>query len=64
MNNKLKEKRAEKGITQCELSESANVSRTIISRMENGKLEVTTTGTLIKLAKALNTSVKELFFSN
>lgn len=62
MENALKRKRIERGMTQSELSKEAGVSRTVISKMENGKVEITTTGTLMKLAKALNASIIELFF--
>lgn len=61
--NKLKEIREEKGLTQEELAKKANVSRTIISGLETGRTEVTTTGTLKKLALALDSDVATLFFS-
>ena len=63
MESSLKKKRIECGMTQTELSKRAGVSRTIISKMENDKVEITTTGTLLKLAKALDTSIIELFFN-
>lgn len=49
-------------ITQEELSRRANVSRTIISGLESGTITVTTTETLLKIAKALNKKVSEIFF--
>lgn len=53
MTIKIREYRREMGITQTELSKRANVSRATISALENGTLTVTTTETLIKIAKAL-----------
>jgi len=60
--NRLKEIRESLGMTQEQLSEKADVSRTIISGIESGRVEVTTTGTLIKLAIALNKPVSDVFF--
>ena len=62
MENRLKELRKEKGMTQEELSEKAGVSRTSISFLENGKeTENTTTGTLIKLAGVFGLKVSDVF---
>lgn len=59
---RIKECREEQMITQEELSRRANVSRTIISGLESGAITVTTTETLLKIAKALNKKVSEIFF--
>lgn len=61
--NKLKHYRKEQKLTQIELSKKSGVSRTIISSLENQKEIITTTGTLKKLAKALNHQVSEIFYS-
>lgn len=61
MGYKIKEFREEIGMTQEQLSKKANVSRTTISGIENGKIETTTTGTLLKIANALGKSVREIF---
>ena len=60
---RIKEAREEKGMTQEELSEKSRVSRTIISGLESGKIKVTTTSTLLKIAEALNKKVTDIFFS-
>ena len=62
MENKLKEVRKKRGMTQKELAELSGVSRGTIVAIENGKAKVTTTKTLQKLAKTLNASMKDIFF--
>ena len=49
-------------MSQTELSEKAKVSRTIISGLESGSITVTTTETLLKIAKALGKNVSDIFF--
>ena len=61
MKYKIREFREEKGWSQEKLSEESNVSRTIISRLENGTMTITTTKTLIKVAKALGKKVSDIF---
>lgn len=63
MKNKLREFREAVGMTQDQLAEKAEVSRATISGLESGRVEVTTTGTLIKLAEALGEPVSAIFFS-
>lgn len=58
---KIKERRDSLGISQAELAERSQVSRTIISGLENGNIRVTTTETLLKIAKALNCKVADIF---
>ena len=60
MKFKVKELREELGISQEELSRKANVSRTIISGLESGTIEVTTTNTLLKLANAFGKKVQDI----
>ena len=62
MGYKVKECREEMGISQEELSRRSGVSRTIISGLESGAISVTTTETLLKIAKALNRKVSDIFF--
>lgn len=59
---RIKECREEIGMSQEELATKANVSRTIISGLETGTIKVTTTGTLLKIAEALNKKVSDIFF--
>lgn len=56
----LKAIRKAKGISQARLAEISGVGRVTISRMETGELKETTSGTLVKLANALGTTVDSL----
>lgn len=58
---RIKEYREELCMSQAELSKKANVSRTIISGLESGVITVTTTETLLKIAKALEKRVSDIF---
>ena len=58
---RIKEARLEQGLTQEELAEKSGISRVTISGLESGKLVVTTTDTLIKIASALGRTVSEIF---
>lgn len=60
---RIKEKRLEMKMSQDELSQKANVSRAIISKLENDEEVVTSTETLKKLASALNCKVSEIFLA-
>lgn len=62
MGYKIKEFRNEIKMSQDELAKKSGVSRTIISGLESGTLTTTTTDTLLKIAKALNRKVAEIFF--
>lgn len=62
MGYKIKEVREEKNMSQEELSKKAGVSRTIISGLESGSIKVTTTGTLLKIASALEKKVTDIFY--
>lgn len=61
MGYRIKEIREELGMTQEQLSKKAKVSRTTISGLENGNIKVTTTGTLLKIATALERNISEIF---
>jgi transcriptional regulator with XRE-family HTH domain len=56
---RLKRFRADRGMTQGELSEKAGISRVYLARLETGKQDPTLT-TLKKLANALTVTVGEL----
>lgn len=61
MKNKVKEYRVEQNLTQEELAEKANVSRYLISRIENGDDVNITKNTMLSIAKALNSNVSDIF---
>ena len=58
--NQLKERRTELGLTQAELAESVGVTRKTVNTVENGVF-VPSTILALKLAKALDRPVEELF---
>jgi putative transcriptional regulator len=59
--NRLKERRAELGLTQAELAEKVGVTRKTVNTVENAVF--TPSATLaIKLAQALGLSVEQLFW--
>lgn len=64
MSYKIKEVRESRKMTQEELSEKSGVSRVTISALENGTARATTTKTLVKLARALGTTVDQIFFAD
>ena len=62
MNMKLK--RVKLGMTQLELKEKANVSLSSIIALERGNIDGVRVKTIKKIAKALNSTVQELFFDD
>ena len=58
--NNLQEIRKSAGLTQLDLSESANVSRKSINAIENG-IYVPSTVLALKIAKTLGCKVEDLF---
>lgn len=60
----LKIARVKKGWTQEELHQKSNVSRVSICNIERNGISNIPVKTLEKLAKALDTTVQELFFSD
>ena len=58
--NNLEDLRKSSGLTQQELSESAEVSRKSINAIENG-VYVPSTVLALKISKTLNCSVEDLF---
>ena len=59
---RLKELRLQHGFSQEELAEKSGVSRALISGLETGNMQETSTVTLKKLAKFFNIKVSDLFF--
>ena len=63
MGYRIKELRIEKKMSQEELAEKSNVSRTTISTLESGSDRTVLTSTLQRIAAALDTTVDKLFFT-
>lgn len=63
MKTKIKYYRELNNMTQEELAHKSNVSRTILSGLENGTLDVTTNTTMEKISQALGVGVVELFYN-
>ena len=61
MGYKLKQQREKRAMTQEELAKKSGVSRGTICALEKDENKNATTGTLAKLAVALNIRVEELF---
>lgn len=62
VNYKIKELRKKMKISQEELAAKSGVSRALISGLETGTIQETSTATLKKLAFFFNVKVSELFF--
>ena len=60
LDNRLREERARLGLTQAELAERVGVSRKTINTVENGVF-VPSTALALRLARALGTTVEQLF---
>lgn len=56
----LKEIREKKGMTQNELAKKSGVGRITINRIENNRQLDIKTGTIVKLANALEVNISEL----
>lgn len=57
----IRELRKERHMSQMELAKKSNVSRSLISGLENGSTTVTSTETLRKIADALGSKVSDIF---
>lgn len=62
MDNRLRESREKRGMTQEELAKKSGISRATISALENSKALCVKTDTLTKLADAVGEKVSTLFF--
>jgi DNA-binding helix-turn-helix protein len=62
VNYKIKELREKMKISQEELAAKSGVSRALISGLETGTIQETSTATLKKIAIFFNVKVSELFF--
>ena len=60
LGNSIKERRTELGLTQAELAEACGVTRKTVNTVEN-KVFSPSALLAIKLARALNVTVEELF---
>lgn len=60
---RVKDLREAMNMTQEELSEKSGVSRATISGIENGTERNTSSRTLLNIAKALNTTIGNLFIA-
>lgn len=63
MGFKIKECREKIGMTQEELAKRSGVSRATISGLESGRIKVTSTGTLVKIADAMGREVCDIFYT-
>lgn len=61
---KLRELREKAGLTQEELAEKSGVSRAIISFIETGKERQLNSGTMKRIAEALELTVPEIFYAD
>jgi transcriptional regulator with XRE-family HTH domain len=59
----IKERREELRMSQEDLEKASNVSRGTISAIENGKSKDVLVGTLLSIAKALDTTIDNFFCS-
>ena len=62
MGYKVREARKAANMTQEELAQKSGVSRGTIWALENGKTYGTNSTTLLKIARALGTTVDKIFF--
>lgn len=62
--SKFRDERIKQNKTQKDIAATANVCRTTISYIENGKADNVQLGTLKKLAAALNSDLQTLFLSS
>lgn len=60
MNNKIKEYREKRKLSQEQISNITGISRSLLSKIENGKVLDIKLSTLCKIADALRIDVKKL----
>ena len=63
MGYKVRNRREQLGMTQDELARKSGVSRQTISAIETNSERNTSTKTLQRIASAMETTVRELFFN-
>lgn len=61
MENKIKELRISKGMTQEELALKSGVARTVLSQLENNSRPVVTSETMLKISRALDSPLEKIF---
>lgn len=61
MKNNIKEYREKLNMTQIELAKKSEISRYLISQLENGEDVNITKKTMVQIANALNANVLEIF---
>lgn len=64
MGYKIKEFRKKRKMSQEELAKKSGVCRSTISALENGTERTTSTKTLLSIARALDTTVDNIFFDD
>lgn len=62
MENNVKKVREARGMNQTELGRRSGLSRATIWAIENDKRPVTTTKTMQAIAKALDSTIEDIFF--
>lgn len=63
MKYRIRELRREKAMTPGELAEKAGISVPLLLALEEGKIKLVTTQTLLNVARALGTTVDDIFLS-
>lgn len=61
MDNKIRERREELGLSQEELAKRANVSRQTVSLLETNKADNVTIKTMTAIAHALDATTEQIF---
>lgn len=64
MKNRIKELRLKRNLSQEEFSKICEVSRPLISKLENQKMKDVSFSIMRKISKGLNKKVEEVFFLN
>lgn len=62
--NKIREYRQEIGISMKQLAEKSNISIGYLSHLENGSRDNPSTEVMERIAKSLNKTIGQIFFSN
>ena len=62
--NRIKQYREEQGITMKEIAEKCGISAGYLCHLEKGRRANPSTEVMEKIARALNKTIPEVFFSN